>query len=66
MKSSFLANGKWQTEHSFGNKFSTDFSLKFGESIVGEMELRIFCQTLCAGNFSLGAQRLVKLTLEVL
>jgi len=57
----FLANGAWQTAHRFG-EFSRDFSLKFGESIVGEIELQIFLRTLCAGNFLLGAQRLVKLT----
>jgi len=31
---------------------------------VGETEWRNFRQTLCAGEFSLGAQKLVKSTLE--
>jgi hypothetical protein len=31
----------WQTGHRFA-KFSRDFSLKFGESIVGEIEQQFF------------------------
>ncbi len=31
----------------------------FGLHFVGEIEWVIFCQTLCAGNFLRGAQRLV-------
>jgi len=34
-RSAFLANSTWQTAHSYG-KFSLDFSLKPGESIIGE------------------------------
>jgi len=33
---------------------------KFGLHFVGEIEWQIFSQTLCAGNFLLGVQRLVK------
>ena len=33
-----------------------------GINIIDEIELRIFCQTPCAGVFLLGAQSLVKLT----
>ena len=52
----------WQTAHRFG-KFCKHFSRKFLVSIVGEIERRIFCRTLCAGVFSLGAQSLMKSTL---
>jgi hypothetical protein len=31
----------------------------------GDIKQRIFCQTLCVGNFLLGEQRLVKLTPRV-
>jgi len=49
----------WQTAHRFG-KFSIDFCLQSGESIFGEIEWQIFRQTLCANNFLLGKQSLVK------
>jgi len=59
----------WQTAHRFG-KFCRNFSKNqetwfsfLGESIVGEIERRKNCPALCAGNFLLGAQELVKLTL---
>jgi hypothetical protein len=38
---------------------------KFGLNYVGEIEWQNFCRTLCTGIFSLGTQRLVKLTPEV-
>jgi len=39
----FLANSAWQTTQRLG-KFSIDFSLKSGESIVGEIEERFFAK----------------------
>jgi len=45
----------WQTL--FGH-----FSTQFGSNFVGELERKFFCQTLMAGNFSTGAEGLVKLT----
>jgi len=43
-------------------EFSTDFSLKSGESIVSEIEWQYFRQTLCCDNFVLAKKSLVKLT----
>ncbi len=53
-----LANSVWQNLAIKLAKFSTVSKVKN----VGETEWRIFCQTLCAGDFSLGEQSLVKLT----
>ena len=60
----FLAHGVWRKANEFGEK-RTIFSLKFRVSIVGEIEWHIFCQTPCAGVFSLGAQSLVKSTPDI-
>jgi len=38
--------------HRFG-KFSTDFSLKFGESIVGEIEQQFFAKCCAPTTFCL-------------
>jgi len=67
-----MAISIWPTAHRFGKR-STDFSLiikhnglanfvKVQGKKFGEIDRRIFCQTLCTGNFSLGAQMLVKST----
>jgi len=44
----FLVNSAqiWQMAHSFG-KFSIYFSLKSGESIVGDIEWQFYRQTMC-------------------
>jgi len=47
--------------HRFG-KFSIDFILKSGESIVGEIDRQFFRQTMGADNFLLGKKSLVKST----
>jgi len=56
-----LANIKqiWQTPNKFGKKL-VKLSWKFGVLIIGDIEQRFFGQTLCDGNFLLGAQSLVK------
>jgi len=54
----FLANGVWQTSHSFYQISSH----KFGLILLGEIEQRIFCRTLCTVDFLLGEQGLVKST----
>jgi hypothetical protein len=57
-----MANGVWPMAHKFG-----EFQLKSLANLaalnIGEIEWRIFRQTLCAGNFFARRKSLVKLTL---
>jgi len=65
----FLANRIWQMANRFGEGHINlaNFNSHYMQSLmqnVGEIEQGIFfCQKLCTGDFLLGAQSLVKLTL---